>query len=256
MSPQSSTSTTDGMSGPTRSFRFRSAGRTHCGMVRKLNEDAFIERPDIALWAVADGMGGHKSGDFASALVIGRLSRIDRADTAYALRSEVVRQLAQANEELLLQARENSRGPMGATVAVLTSCRGYYSCTWAGDSRIYLLRRGRLRRITTDHSIVQTLVDAGEISVEEARHHSRAHIVTRAIGANGELLLETANGELEPGDRFLLCTDGLTSVVDDLQILELIGKTDLQTAADSLISHTLANGAPDNITAILTDVLA
>lgn len=238
-----------------RTFRFRSVGRTDCGLVRKLNEDAFIENPDTSLWAVADGMGGHNGGNFASALVIGRLACIVPAETAYALRSEVARELTRANEQLLERAREGLRGPMGATVAVLTACNGYYSCTWAGDSRIYLLRRGRLRRITTDHSIVQALIDAGEISPEEARSHAQAHVVTRAIGAGADLLLETANGELEAGDRFLLCSDGLTSVFDDRQLLELIGVRDIQIAIDALISRTLDNGAPDNVTAILTDVL-
>lgn len=246
---------TNGAAARSRAFRFASAARTHCGMVRKLNEDAYLELPDTALWAVADGMGGHNSGDFASALVIGRLSRIVRAETVYELRSAVARQLALANDELLTHARRSARGPMGATVAVLTSCRGYYSCSWAGDSRIYLLRKGRLRRITSDHSIVQTLIDAGEISADEARHHSRAHVVTRAVGANTELLLETANGELEVGDRFLLCSDGLTGVVDDLQIRELIADRDIQTAIDGLISHALDCGAPDNVTAVLTDVI-
>ena len=255
MSRQSPLKAANNVTARSRNFRFRSVGRTDCGLVRRLNEDAFIENPDTALWAVADGMGGHNSGDFASAMVIRRLGRIARAETAYALRTEVARELAAANQELLARARGGSRGPMGATVAVLTACRGYYSCTWAGDSRIYLLRKGRLRRITTDHSIVQALIDAGEISADEARHHARAHVVTRAIGASAELLLETANGELEPGDRFLLCSDGLTSVVDDLQLLELTSNRDIQIAIDSLISRTLDNGAPDNVTAILTDVL-
>ncbi|WP_233355985.1 PP2C family protein-serine/threonine phosphatase [Henriciella aquimarina] len=230
-------------------------GRTHQGMVRKLNEDAFIESPDTALWAVADGMGGHKNGDFASAMIVQRLGRIAGAGTAYALRREVARQLALANEELLTRAQDSSRGPMGATVAVLTACGGYYSCTWAGDSRIYLLRKGRLRRITSDHSVVQSLIDAGELSPEEARHHSKAHVVTRAVGAKAELLLDTANGELMPGDRFLLCSDGLTSVSDDATILDLIADKDPETAIDGLINHTLSQGAPDNVTAILTDVL-
>lgn len=220
-------------------------------MIRKHNEDAFVECPETALWAVADGMGGHNHGDFASALIIGYLARIGPAETAYALRCEVARQLKRANKELQVGGRSS----MGATVAALTVCRGYYSCTWAGDSRIYLLRNGRLRRLTTDHSVVQTLVDAGEISAEEARNHSYAHIVTRAVGANPDLALETSNGELEPGDRFLLCSDGLTSVVDDHQILELINGSDISSAIDNLINRTLDNGAPDNVTAVLTDVL-
>lgn len=250
MNRRSSLNEAAGMAARSRSFRFRSAGRTHCGNVRKLNEDAFVERPETALWAVADGMGGHNSGDVASALIVGRLGAIAPGGTAYALRREVARQLMLANEELLAGAE----GRMGATVAVLTACNGYYTCTWAGDSRVYLLRKGRLRRITTDHSVVQALVDAGEISAEDARHHSRGHIVTRAIGADADLLLETANGELEPGDRFLLCSDGLTSVVDDNELAELIADRQIDAAMEDLISRTLARGAPDNVTAVLADV--
>lgn len=254
MNQPSSLRAAPGMPQRARRFRFSSVGRTHRGAVRKLNEDAYVERPDTALWAVADGMGGHKGGDLASALITHRLGRITHGPTAYALRSEVARQLALANQDLIQHARQTARGAIGATVAVLTACHGYYTCTWAGDSRIYLLRRGRLRRLTTDHSLVQSLVDAGELSPEEARHHSRAHIVTRAVGASAELQLETANGELEPGDRFLICSDGLTSVTDDRQILELISGKDAEAAITGLIAHTLRHGAPDNVTAILTDV--
>ncbi|MGB3626522.1 MAG: protein phosphatase 2C domain-containing protein [Henriciella sp.] len=237
-------------------LNFRSAGRTDRGRVRKLNEDAFLENGPAGLWAVADGMGGHDSGDFASALVIQRLSRIAGADSTYALRTIVARELAGANEALLSESTRKSRGQMGATVAVMAVCNGYYSCTWAGDSRVYLLRRGRLRRITSDHSLVQSLIDAGEISQEEARHHSRAHIVTRAIGAGPELHLETTHGELERGDRFLLCTDGLTSVLSDDEILGLIAASDPECAVEGLVSKTLSNGAPDNVTAVLVDVSA
>ena len=237
-----------------RRFCFQSTGRTDCGQVRTLNEDAFLESPDAALWAVADGMGGHSGGDVASALVTRRLGRIARHATAYALRREVAQQLRQANEELLTLSQSSARGNMGATVAVLTACDGYYSCTWAGDSRIYLLRRGRFRRITTDHSLVQSLIDAGEITPEEARRHPQAHVVTRAIGASSKLSLETANGELEAGDRFLLCSDGLTSVLEDKQILSLIADVDKETAVDRLISNTLNDGAPDNVTVIIIDV--
>lgn len=233
---------------------FRSAGRTDRGCVRKLNEDAFLDGAPAQLWAVADGMGGHDSGDYASAHIIERLSRITGADSTYALRTIVARELQQANEELLRQSSQLERSRMGATVAVLGARNGYYSCTWAGDSRIYLLRRGRLRRLTSDHSLVQSLVDAGEITPAEARHHARSHVVTRAVGAGRDLQLETTNGELRAGDRFLLCTDGLTSVLSDAQILELLQDANLCAAVEALVNATLASGAPDNVTAVAIDV--
>ncbi len=237
-------------------FRFLSAGITDRGCVRSFNEDAFVSLPDSGLWAVADGMGGHQSGDVASALVIRRLSRIGPTGSAHALRTAVARELNQANAELRGLASAGTTGPAGATVAVLTSFQGYYSCIWAGDSRVYLLRDRKLHRITSDHSLVQALIDAGEISPAEARRHARAHVVTRAVGAAPELSLETSHGEIKAGDRFLLCSDGLTTVLDDPLILELARQADLHLALQALIGRTLSEGAPDNVTTILVDALA
>ncbi len=237
-------------------LKFRSAGMTDPGRIRSLNEDAYLDLPGNGLWAVADGMGGHQSGDVASALVVRRLSSVGKAGSVHGQRTAVSRVLRQANAELRREARRRAGGSMGATVAVLTSHQGYYSCIWAGDSRIYLLRDGVLHRVTNDHSLVQTLIDAGEITPAEARRHSRAHVVTRAVGASAELYLETSHGEVKVGDRFILCTDGLTSVLDDLQILELVRHEDFQVALKALIDQTLLQGAPDNVTAILVDALA
>ncbi len=238
-----------------RTFKFRTAGKTNQGRVRSLNEDAFLDNSRNGIWAVADGMGGHQSGDFASAHVIQRLGAIGESGSVYGQRTAVCRGLRQANEELRREARRRAVGSMGATVAVLTSRDGYYSCIWAGDSRVYLLRAGSLHRLTNDHSLVQTLIDAGEISEGEARRHSRAHVVTRAIGASAELYLETAHGEVNAGDRFILCSDGLNSVLEDKQILELAALRDLDVALDALIDRTLRQGAPDNVTVILVDAL-
>jgi serine/threonine protein phosphatase PrpC len=238
-----------------RELKFRSAGMTDQGRVRTLNEDAFLDMPAEGLWAVADGMGGHQCGDFASALIVSRLSQIRQIASVQSQRAEVIRVLRQANEELRREARQKAMGSIGATVAVLTAYQGYYSCIWAGDSRIYLLRERRLYRITNDHSLVQTLVDAGEITPAEARRHAQAHVVTRAVGAATELYPETSHGEVKAGDRFLLCTDGLTSVLEDNQILENCAPDDIQSALGSLIGMTLLKGAPDNVTVILADSL-
>ncbi len=241
---------------PSRAVRFRSVAITDKGRLRSLNEDAFLDMPANGLWAVADGMGGHQSGDFASALVVKRLSSIGKAGSVHGQRTAALRLLRQTNEDLRREVRRTAKGAMGATVAVLTSHQGYYSCIWAGDSRIYLLRGGNLHRITHDHSLVQTLIDAGELTPAEARRHSRAHVVTRAIGASPELYLETSHGEVKDGDRFILCSDGLTSVLEDKQILELAGHRDIEVAAKALIEKTLLQGAPDNVTVILADASA
>lgn len=243
-----------GAESPDPDLTIRSVGRTDRGCVRRLNEDAFLESPHTGLWAVADGMGGHESGDFASAHVIQRLSRISPAESTYALRTAVSRELAQANEDLVQRSTLTPGSQIGATVAVLAASNGYYSCIWAGDSRVYLLRKGRLRRLTSDHSLVQSLIDAGEITAEEARYHSRSHVVTRAIGADQELRVEKTNGELEVGDRFLLCTDGLTAVLSDDQILDEMSGNTAEASIDRLIDRTLASGAPDNVTAVLIDI--
>ncbi|MEM5518110.1 protein phosphatase 2C domain-containing protein [Henriciella sp. AS95] len=235
-------------------FYVRGAARSHSGLVRKLNEDSYLQSPETGLWAVADGMGGHESGDVASSLIVNELSEIAGAQTAYDLRRWVARRLHWANDELVRMAASSARGSMGATVAVLTMHGTQYSCTWAGDSRIYLIRNQRLYRLTTDHSLVQALVSAGEITLSEARAHPRSNVVTRAIGANADLELETVNGEMLDGDRFLLCTDGLTNVVDEGQILSLAVNADVSAGCDALVRAALSNGAPDNVTVILTDV--
>jgi serine/threonine protein phosphatase PrpC len=143
-----------------RVLKFLSVGRTHEGRVRALNEDAFLNRPDIGLWAVADGMGGHDHGEVASGRVIEELSRVGAADSAFAFCESVTEALGRANEALAGAAGQMS----GATVVALMAYQDHFSCVWAGDSRAYLYRRGALRRLTRDHSFVKGLVDAGSLS--------------------------------------------------------------------------------------------
>lgn len=232
-------------------FKFLSLGVTHAGGVRTLNEDAFLDRADIGLWAVADGMGGHDSGEVASARVVEELSRVNAFGSAYSFRHGVCDALLRANDALVAMAAERMSGAIGATVVALLVHQGHYACVWAGDSRAYLYRGGQLRRLTRDHSVVQALVDSGQVRQEQARGHARSNIITRAVGAHRALELDSVHGGIQPGDRFLLCSDGLTTVVDDREIAELLIRPPLQGAADRLINKALSRGAPDNVTAVL-----
>lgn len=232
-------------------FKFLSLGSTHAGRVRTLNEDAFLDRADIGLWAVADGMGGHECGEVASARVVAELGEVTAFGSAYAFRHGVCDALLRANDALQALAAERMSGAIGATVVALLVHQGHYACVWAGDSRAYLYRGGQLRRLTRDHSVVQALVDSGHVRHDQARGHARSNVITRAVGAHRALELDSVHGGIQPGDRFLLCSDGLTAVVDDREIADLLMRPPLQGAVERLINKALARGAPDNVTALL-----
>ncbi len=189
---------------------FKSASKSHVGMVRQVNEDACLDRPENGLWVVADGMGGHAAGDYVSSLIVDSLRSIavGRSLDEYvaALKTDLLRVNAAVREETA------NRGVtmMGSTVVVLAA-RGLRGvCLWAGDSRLYRLRDGLLEGISRDHSYVQDLQDSGLLSEAEARVHPRANIVTRAIGVEAQLKLAIVDLLLMPGDSYLLCSDGLT----------------------------------------------
>ncbi len=239
-------------------FRFTSHGLTHVGRVRARNEDAFLDRPDagpgFGLWAVADGMGGHEQGDYASARVIGRLADFKPFADLEEFTDEVRRALAHV--DVHLRARAKAIGPqavIGSTVACLLVYGEEFAAVWAGDSRVYRWREGELAQLSTDHSRIQEMIDAGLLKPEEAALHPEAHVVTRAIGA-GRLHFGTRVGVLRPGDRFLLCTDGLTGMVADSEIAETLAAAPPREAAERLVEVVLARGAIDNVTIIAVAV--
>jgi len=236
--------------------RFRSVACTHPGRVRKLNEDACLDRPEAGLWAVADGMGGHNAGDVASAAVIDSLARVSEFGSAYAFRRGVRSALVAANNQLQQMADEDLLGPIGATVVTLLAHRGHYACIWAGDSRAYHQRAGVFTRITRDHSLVQELVDVGELDGEQARAHRSANVVTRAVGAQARLDLDGVHGRIEVGDRFLLCSDGLAAVLDDAELASHMRADTIAATALSLMRAALETGAPDNVTFVLIEAEA
>jgi len=221
-----------------------SSASTHAGCVRSCNEDRYLAREELGLFAVADGMGGHHAGDVASALVIDVLS--DVANMA-----AIEENLQRANRQLQQRAEHASRGVVGSTVVALLVSGDEFVCLWAGDSRCYLRRDRALAQITNDHSLVRQLVDEGRLSPREAKAHPRANVITRAVGALPDLILERRRGAVRTGDVFLLCSDGLWGVLDDADIAAVLEQTPIASAADALVALALGRRARDNVTAVV-----
>jgi len=231
---------------------FQSVARTHVGCRRTVNEDAVLCRPDLGLWAVADGMGGHDAGDFASALVVEMLAGCE-AELDLVARSDAARRMIiEANRRLAALGRESSPPrTIGTTVVAIAADPGAFTCLWAGDSRAYHCRGPVLVQLTRDHSLVQALVDAGELSPAEAADHPDANLVTRAVGAAPELIVDTVTGGIRPGDTLLLASDGLTRLIDPDEFLAGLRHADLGAAADDFMETCLARGAPDNVSLVI-----
>lgn len=236
-------------------FVFRVGQGSDIGCRRKVNEDALIARPDLGLWAVVDGMGGHSAGDVASALIVERLGTVGLALSLHDLESRVLARLVDADAAIRAHARRHGLGMIGSTVAALVVQGRDYACIWAGDSRIYLLRDGRLLPLTRDHSEVVELLDAGLISPAQAETWPRRNVITRAIGVSGGESCAVARGQVQDHDRFVLCTDGLTGHVTDAEIAGLVATAAPAQAADALIRQTLDRGARDNVTVIVISCL-
>lgn len=237
-------------------FQFETGEATHQGCVRDHNEDAALSVPQAGLWLVADGVGGHEAGDVASALIVEEVGSVGVPVSAQDLRARVSERLARADRRIRDHA-ERRGGLVGATVVVLLIHDTGFTCLWAGDSRIYLLRHGRLTRLTTDHSEVQALIDAGAMTEAEARRSPRRNVITRAIGIEHAAVTEAVTGTVQAGDLFLLCSDGLTEHVSDEELAPFLAQ-DLpaQALAEGLIAETLARGARDNVTAVVLRCLS
>lgn len=227
---------------------FRSWAASHPGPVRAHNEDRFVNRPEVGLWAVADGAGGHEAGQFAAEAVKDALDAVPAELAATEALAEVRARVAEVHARL--RAEGARRGGLVATTVVLVLVRdGHFVCLWAGDSRAYLLREGALVPLTRDHSLVRELVDAGTIGAAEAERHPHANVITRAVGAEADgVELDKVTGELQAGDRFLLCSDGLTKALDEAEIGASLAAAD-DGPAERLVLAALARGAEDNVTA-------
>jgi serine/threonine protein phosphatase PrpC len=234
-------------------LRYIGTARSHVGRVRQANEDSLLARPEIGLWAVADGMGGHQRGDYASRLITDRLASLPSASDAQSLRHAVEQTLDECHQHLLAYGGADT--VCGSTILALLIWDRHFACLWAGDSRLYRQRADHFERLSTDHSVVQELVERGELSRLDALTHPWRNRITRAVGVGPELELEAIHGAVLSGDLFLLCSDGLSSEVDDPRIARILETQPLDSAADALLEQALAAGGRDNITLVLVRCL-
>ena len=230
-------------------FRIESSALTHQGRVRQQNQDSYCIRERDSLWAVADGMGGHEGGEWASAKLVETLDAIAVPAGLEAACDAVEQAIREANRAIVAEAEQRGR-QMGTTVVALLVQEQRYAVLWVGDSRAYLLRGGKLLQLSRDHTQVQEMVDRGIMRPEDVAGHPMGHILSRAVGVREEVQIDRAVGEIEPGDVFLLCSDGLHGYVEEAEIQRRLGRGSPERALDDLIALTLDNGAPDNVTGI------
>ena len=236
--------------------RFRSSAATDPSTARARNEDSYVNRPDLGIWVVADGAGGHQSGDVAARLVTDMIGAVPGGLSSADLLAEVQLRIAQAHESLRAEAaRRGGNAILATTLVMLLGHRNHYTCLWIGDSRAYLLRDGHLSRLTRDHSLVQNMVDLGVISDADAYAHPSANVITRAVGAgSASAQLDKVSGPLKARDRFLLCSDGLSKSLPEDEIARLLASA--SPPAASLVGAALKAGADDNVTAVAIEVLS
>ena len=223
------------------------AAQSVAGRVRGHNEDAVLCLPELGLWAVADGMGGHECGEVASALALDTLRQSVVAGSG--LESSI----HAAHQAILAAVQEEGGRRMGSTVVAVRFVDADYEVAWIGDSRAYRISLDGIERLTRDHSWVQAMIDAGELSLAEARQHPRRNIVTQCLG-QGEQALEVGRvqGSLAPGELLLLCSDGLTGELTDEQIQEVCaGAATLDELVEELIGLANRLGGKDNISCIV-----
>jgi len=230
---------------------YRSASYSHVGMIRQVNEDAFLEVPADGLWVVADGMGGHAAGDYVSSLIVDTLRGVPCVSTLDLYVEHLSLRLHEINATVREETHHRGVSMMGSTVVLLAVREDRGVCIWAGDSRLYRLREGVLESISRDHSYVQDLMDSGLLNEAQARVHPRSNIVTRAIGVQDQLELSMSQLQILPGDSYLLCSDGLNKTAEDHEIRDVLGHRDPYEIVRSLVHLGLTRGAPDNITAIV-----
>jgi serine/threonine protein phosphatase PrpC len=227
-------------------LQFRSVAASDVGKVRPINEDAYIEHPDSGLWAIADGLGGHAHGETASRMVCDAFADFLQTGTFDDTIAAACERIQAVNDQLVRDAARSLVGDRpGSTVAAFLARGSRCAIVWAGDSRVYRWRSGRLARLTRDHT-----------EVESAIAGASPHVVTRAVGVQPRLELDVCREQVRPGDRFLLCSDGLTRTVSDAQIGASMEMADITSAARSLIKATLDAGAPDNVTALVVEAYA
>ena len=250
-------------------MQFIAKGATDIGRIREANEDAFLIDEERRLYLVADGMGGHQGGGFASKkaleLVLEELKTLESAQEATQplpqagertlTQIRLMRAFQRANQKLFeISLNEPHLRGMGTTLTGLQFDEKYANIAHIGDSRAYLIRKGKIQQLTEDHSWVQEQVKMGLLSEEEAQNHPLKNIITRSMGHEREIQVDLTKIEYQPQDKYLLCSDGLTNMLSDQEILKIVQNHSLEQAVNQLISRANEEGGFDNITVILVEV--
>jgi serine/threonine protein phosphatase PrpC len=240
-------------------MQFTCAARTDVGIVRSGNEDSYLMSSERGLFIIADGMGGHAAGEVASemaARIVAEEFRPARGMTDQEMMAQMVGAIRAANGAVFRRTlQEPDKRGMGTTATVMSLLPRRYLIGQVGDSRAYLLRAGVLTQLTKDHSYVQEQVDAGRLTPEDARTHPYANVITRCVGSSEDVVPDLYLGTLEAADLVLLASDGLTGMIDDEELREiLMAELDLEPKVDTLITSANRRGGLDNITTILVRI--
>jgi serine/threonine protein phosphatase PrpC len=227
---------------------FRSVARSHVGRVRSINEDRVFDCPEAGIWAVADGMGGHRGGDLAAQAVVERLRALT-ASRRVADFTDMLVALGQANADI--RHRNDTNGFDAGTTVVAALIDGATAhIAWAGDSRAYRIRDGGLQLLTHDHSLVQELIDAGLLTPAAAERHPQSNVVTRALGICDDPGLQMTSAPLAPGDRLLLCSDGLSRSFQPDDAVD----GDTEQLCDRLLGNALRRDGTDNVSLVVVEI--
>ena len=230
---------------------YASAALTHAGKVRATNQDAFVDRHDVRLWAVADGMGGHMQGDVASRMACDGLADLVPGATLEATIDDVQRRMSHVNARLYAAAiRPINPVQSGSTLVTFLVRRTACAVLWAGDSRLYRLRHGQLVQLTTDHTYAAQIAP---LLAPEDRSTEEDHSIMRAVGGEAALHLDVRRDRVRLGDRYPLCSDGLTREVPDEQLAVALADGNVDQAAQALLNAALAAGARDNVTVVVIE---
>ena len=235
-------------------FNWTSAGQTDVGKRRSINEDAFLDRGQDGLWVVADGMGGHQAGDIASRMIVDNLRKVDLTGDLKEATRKVRTTLQTVNSRLCsLSTEKYNNQIVGSTVVTLIGRANQCVYLWAGDSRLYCYRAGRLIQLTRDHSCYDELALDDLLQSDDIDRQNHSNIITRAIGAEQELELDRDTRAVEEDDIFLLCSDGLTKEVSPPEIGQILSQGTCQDSTEALINLALARGARDNVTVVVVE---
>jgi protein phosphatase len=235
------------------------AARTDVGVVRAGNEDNFLVVPERGIFVVADGMGGHAAGEVASDIAVrviteelGSLMGLDGNTVAERMRKAI----RSANTSIFQRTIvEHDKRGMGTTATVLALATGRYLIGQVGDSRAYLMREDRFLQLTKDHSYVQEQIDAGNLTPEQARNHPYSNVITRCVGANGEVTPDIYLGAVKQGDVFLLASDGLTGMLSDERLVDILSDAgEPQHWVDRMVNEANRRGGLDNITVVIVRI--